>query len=71
MGIKEKILRTLKDSKLVSKEDIDRALVLQKETGGSLGEVLVKLFLILMEEISQDVNSFKTREEALLWFEQA
>ncbi|MFC1514767.1 GspE/PulE family protein [Candidatus Omnitrophota bacterium] len=45
MGIKEKILKTLKDSKLVSKEDIDRALELQKETGGSLGEVLVKLGL--------------------------
>jgi type IV pilus assembly protein PilB len=45
MGLKEKILKTLKDSKLVSKEDIDRALELQKETGGSLGEVLVKLGL--------------------------
>ena len=36
-----------------------------------LGEVLVKLFLILMEEISQDVSSFKTRDEAMLWFNQA
>ena len=36
-----------------------------------LGEVLVKLFLVLMEEISQDVSSFKTRGEAMLWFEQA
>ena len=35
-----------------------------------LGEVMVKLFLILMEEISQEVKSFKTREEALLWFKQ-
>jgi len=35
-----------------------------------LGEVIVKLFLILMEEISQEVKSFKTREEALLWFKQ-
>ena len=34
-----------------------------------LGEALVKLFLILMKEISQDVNAFKTREEAMLWFE--
>lgn len=34
-----------------------------------LGEVIVKLFLILMEEISQDVNSYKTREEAMLWFD--
>ena len=34
-----------------------------------LGETLVKLFLILMKEISQDVNAFKTREEAMLWFE--
>ena len=36
-----------------------------------LGEVIVKLFLILMEQISQDVNSYKTREEAMLWFGQA
>ena len=35
-----------------------------------LAEVMLKLFLILMEEISQEVKSFKTREEALLWFEQ-
>ena len=34
-----------------------------------LGVVIVKLFLILMEEISQDVNSYKTREEAMLWFD--
>ncbi|MBN2121114.1 MAG: Flp pilus assembly complex ATPase component TadA [Candidatus Omnitrophica bacterium] len=46
MGLKEKILKTLKDSKLVSTEDIDKALELQKETGGSLGEVLVKLGLV-------------------------
>ena len=35
-----------------------------------LGEVMVKLFLILAKELSQDVNSFKNREEAMLWFEQ-
>ena len=46
MALKDKILKTLKESKLVSKEDIDKALELQKETGGSLGEVLVKLGLI-------------------------
>ena len=36
-----------------------------------LGEIIVKLFMILMEELSQEVKSFKTREEALLWFERA
>ena len=36
-----------------------------------LGEVMVKLFLVLMKEISQDVNSYKTRDEAMLWFKQA
>lgn len=36
----------------------------------ALGEVLVKLFLILMKEISQEVKAFKTREEALVWFNQ-
>jgi hypothetical protein len=35
-----------------------------------LGDIIVKLFLVLMEEISQDVSSFKTREEAMLWFNQ-
>ena len=35
-----------------------------------LGEILVKLFLVLMKDISQDVSSFKSREDALLWFEQ-
>ncbi|MCW8924224.1 MAG: hypothetical protein OQK69_11445 [Gammaproteobacteria bacterium] len=36
-----------------------------------LGEVLVKLFLVLTEDIKQDVNAFKTREEAMLWFAQS
>lgn len=46
MGLKEKILKTLKESKLVSEEEINKALELQKETGGSLSEVLLKLGLI-------------------------
>ena len=32
-----------------------------------LGDVLVKLFLILMKDISQNVMSFKTSEEAIHW----
>ena len=35
-----------------------------------LGEVIVKLFLVLMEEISQDVKAFETREQAIHWFQQ-
>lgn len=34
-----------------------------------LGDVLVKLFLILMEEISQEVSSFKTKDDAMEWFQ--
>jgi len=36
-----------------------------------LGDILVKLFLVLMKDISQEVKAFKTREEAMGWFEQA
>ncbi|MCK5262804.1 MAG: hypothetical protein KAJ92_03920 [Gammaproteobacteria bacterium] len=36
----------------------------------SLGDIIVKLFLELAKDISQDVNAFKTREQAMLWFEQ-
>jgi len=36
-----------------------------------LGEPLVKLFLVLMKDISQEVKAFKTREEAMDWLEQA
>jgi len=46
MGLKEKILKTLKESKIVSEEEIRKALKLQRETGGSLSEVLLKLGLV-------------------------
>jgi len=76
MTLKDKILKTLKDSKLVSKEDIDKALELQKDTGGSLGEVLVKLGLIdeksLLLILSKDLgippielSRFKISEELI------
>lgn len=36
-----------------------------------LGDILVKLFLVLMEEVSQEVKAFRNSEQAISWFEQA
>ncbi len=76
MRLKEKILKTLKESKLVSEEDINKALELQRETGGSLGEVLLKLGLVdeksLLLILSKDLgippvelSRFKISEELI------
>ncbi len=46
MRLREKILKTLKDSSLISEENIDKALEIQKEKGGGLGEILINLGLI-------------------------
>jgi len=51
MGLKEKILKTLKESKIVSEEEISKALKLQREAGGSLSEVLLKLGLVDEESL--------------------
>ena len=37
----------------------------------ALGDIIVKLFLELAKDISLNVNAFKTREQAMLWFKQA
>jgi type IV pilus assembly protein PilB len=60
MGLKEKILTTLRESNLASQEDLDKALSVQKESGESLGQVLVRLGIIdeknLMIILSKDLG---------------
>ncbi len=60
MGLKEKILSTLRESDLASKEELDKALDIQKKSGESLGQVLVRLGIIdeknLMIILSKDLG---------------
>jgi len=46
MRLREKILKTLKDNSLISGENLDKALEIQKEKGGGLGGILISLGLI-------------------------
>lgn len=60
MGLKEKIINTLKENDLVSQEDLDKALDLQKKKNKSFGEALVELNIIdkknLLFILSKDLS---------------
>src|SRR3989338_6086185 len=60
LGLKEKLTKILIDKKLLSQGDLEKALVLQKAKGGSLGDILVELGLIsksdLMIILSQELG---------------
>lgn len=43
IGLKEKLTKILVDRKIIKAEDLDKALLVQKEKGGSLSDILVNL----------------------------
>jgi len=43
IGLKEKLVKLLVDQGIVKQEDLDKAVLLQKEKGGSLSDILVNL----------------------------
>ena len=55
-GLKEKLTKILIDKNLLKEDDLQKALALQKEKGGSLSEVLVSLKLISKNDLMMAIS---------------
>jgi type IV pilus assembly protein PilB len=51
IGLKEKLTKILIDKKLIKQEDLDKALVVQREKGGSLSDILVDMGYISRNDL--------------------
>jgi len=51
IGLKEKLTKILIDKKLIKKEDLEKALTVQREKGGSLSDMLVEMGLISRNDL--------------------
>jgi type IV pilus assembly protein PilB len=60
LSLKDRITNKLLESKIISQDQLDEALQIQKEKGGTLGQILIDLGFIKQKEIllalSQDLN---------------
>ena len=50
-SFKDRLIETLISSKLIAKKDLERALALQKKSGGSLGRILVEMKFITQKDL--------------------
>jgi len=60
LSLKDRITKKLLESGIISQDQLDRALLFQKEKGGKLSQILIDLKFVKQEELlitlSQDLN---------------
>ena len=60
LSLKDRITKKLLESRIISQDQLDKALLFQKEKGGKLSQILIDLEFVKKEELlitlSQDLN---------------
>ena len=63
LSIKDKVIKTLCEKKLLVENDIKKALELQKQKGGTLSDILIGMGLVSRNNLISVLTSFRFTEE--------